>query len=145
MEFHPMPKTTMRANARPLPKVTNRRAVSSAASSPPALAAQPRTPRSREITGPAGMNALRIIEENLDEDLERLAQDPASVEARESVAEWQRLRTNLLQAGPSGVRFPRRRRGESRRMQLFKDTLVALMVGGAWEAVRSHASAPGPY
>ena len=63
--------------------------------------------------------------------MERLAQDPASVEARESVAEWQRLRTNLLQAGPSGVRFPRRRRGESRRMQLFKDTLVALMVGGA--------------
>jgi hypothetical protein len=41
---------------------------------------------------------LGIIEEALDEALDRAAHDPDSIEAREEVAEWERQRRNLLRA-----------------------------------------------
>ena len=61
---------------------------------------------------------LSIIESALDKALERAEREPDSAAAREKVAEWQRLRANLLRAEPrlasdcsdpwSGLEAPRR-------------------------------------
>ena len=77
-------------------------------------------------------NLLSIIEKRLDEDLEWIAREPGSAEARELVAEWVRLRRNLLQAGATCVRS-RRRKGESDRTRVLRETYAAALVAAGQE------------